>query len=282
MVHADFPGAVVIAEESTAWPMVSRPTDVGGLGFSMKWNMGWMHDTLAYFRRDPVHRHHHHNELTFGQLYAYSENYVLPFSHDEVVHLKGSMLGKMAGDRWQKLANLRALLVYQMTYPGKKLNFMGNELATPDEWSVAWELAWGLLADPAHAGVQALLRDLNRLYVGQPELHELDFERDGFRWLEVNDAAHSTLSYARFDRRGRCVVVALNFTPVPRPASRLGVPVAGSYVELLNSDSRHYGGTDMGNLGSVESEPVEWNGMPRSIRVTLPPLAGIVLATKAA
>jgi 1,4-alpha-glucan branching enzyme len=278
MLHAEFPGALSIAEESTAWPMVSRPTWLGGLGFSMKWNMGWMHDTLAYLRRDPVHRRFHHHELTFGQLYAYTENFVLPLSHDEVVHGKGSLLGKMPGDAWQALANRRLLAVYQMTAPGKKLIFMGGEFGQAREWDAARELDWGLAERPEHRGLRLLARDLNFAYRDLPALHDLDFAQEGFAWIDCHDAENSVLGYRRMARDGSFVVVALNFTPVPRHGYRIGVPQGGAYRELLNSDSRHYGGSDMGNAGAVHAEPIPWMGLPHSLGLTLPPLAGIVLA----
>ncbi len=277
VVHGEFPGALTIAEESTAWPMVSRPTYAGGLGFSMKWNMGWMHDTLEYLREDPVHRRFHHDRLTFAQLYAYSENFVLPLSHDEVVHGKGSLVAKMPGDAWRKLANVRLLATCQMTGPGKKLGFMGNEIAQWKEWDAGRELDWALLDSPAHRGVQHLMRDLNRLYRALPALHDLDFEQAGFAWIDCDDADNSVLTYRRSARDGRFVVVALNFTPVPRPGYRIGVPRAGAYREVFNSDSRHYGGSDTGNAGALLAGTVPCNGMPCSLAVLLPPLAGIVL-----
>jgi len=278
MVHGRFPGALTLAEESTAWPMVSRPVYVGGLGFSMKWNMGWMNDTLAYFREDPVHRRYHHNNLTFGQLYAYTENFVLPFSHDEVVHGKGSLIGKMPGDAWQQFANLRLLLSYQLTTPGKKLNFMGNELGQGREWSSARELDWGLLGIHWHAGIQTLLRDLNRLYLNLPALHELDFQPEGFAWIDCHDAEQSVLSYLRRDRAGRAVLVALNFTPVPRTSYRIGVPAAGFWREIFNSDSAYYGGGNLGNGAGLVADEVPCMGHPGSLTLTLPPLAAVILA----
>jgi len=277
MVHGDFPGALTIAEESTAWPMVSRPVYLGGLGFSLKWNMGWMHDTLEYMRHDPVHRRYRHALLTFGQLYAYTENFVLPFSHDEVVHGKGALVAKMPGDDWQRHANARVLAVYQMTCPGKKLAFMGNELAQTREWSERRELDWGLLAHAPHAGQQRLARDLNRLYRDCRALHELDHVPEGFAWIDCHDADQSVLSFRRLARDGSWVVVVLNFTPVPRTGYRIGVPGPGSYRELINSDSRHYGGTDLGNGGAIAAEPVAHLGQPWSMALTLPPLAGLVL-----
>ena len=277
MVHAEFPGALTIAEESTAWPMVSRPTYLGGLGFSMKWNMGWMNDSLRYFERDPIHRRWHHDELTFGQMYAYSENFVLPLSHDEVVHGKGSLLGKMPGDDWQRFANLRLLLAWQACTPGKKLMFMGGEFGQPREWSEQWELSWGLLADDRHAGLQRLSRDLNGLYRDLPALHQQDFEAGGFGWIDCHDSANSTLSWLRWGRDGSCAVVVVNFTPVPRQAYRLGVPRAGRYREVLNTDSAHYGGSNLGNDGGVEAYDGVWMNQPASLELTLPPLAAVIL-----
>ncbi|MDP2879169.1 MAG: 1,4-alpha-glucan branching protein GlgB [Sulfuricella sp.] len=278
MVHDEFPGALTFAEESTSWPMVSRPVYLGGLGFSMKWNMGWMNDTLTYMQNDPVHRRYHHNELTFGQLYAYTENFVLPFSHDEVVHGKRSLLDKMPGDGWQKFANLRLLLTYQMTYPGKKLNFMGNEMAQGREWRIDGELDWWLLERKQHQGMKSLSRDLNRLYNGLPALHELDFTSEGFAWIDCHDADQSVLSYLRRDRNGSSVAVILNFTPVPRRSYRIGVPRPGLYREIFNSDSLYYGGSNLGNGEGAASENTPWMGYPHSIIITVPPLAGIVLA----
>jgi 1,4-alpha-glucan branching enzyme len=277
MAHQQFPGALTIAEESTSWPMVSRPVYLGGLGFSMKWNMGWMNDNLRYFAHDPVHRRYHHNDLTFGQLYAYSENFVLPFSHDEVVHGKRSLLDKMPGDAWQKFANLRLLFAYQMTYPGKKLNFMGNEFGNGGEWQVKSGLDWHLLDTHWHKGVQNLSRDLNRLYRTTPALHELDFSSEGFSWIDCHDADQSVLSYVRWARDRSYVVVALNFTPVPRTEYRIGVPHPGCYRELFNSDSAYYSGSNMGNGQGLWAEDIPWMGYPHSIRLVLPPLAGVIL-----
>jgi 1,4-alpha-glucan branching enzyme len=279
VTHASYPGTVTIAEESTDWPMVSRPTSMDGLGFSMKWNMGWMHDTLEYLSEDPIHRQHHHNRLTFAMTYAYSENFVLPLSHDEVVHLKRSLLGKMPGDRWQQFANLRLLLTYQWTFPGKKLLFMGSELAQPTEWDFRNALPWHLLDDPAHAGVQRLLADLNRLYVEDPGLHRLEFEPGGFQWVDPNDREHSVFSYLR-SAGDRHVLVVLNFTPVPRHNWRVGVPArptSGRYREALNSDSTHYGGSNVGNLTLVDVQTVPCGGLPCSVVLNLPPLAAVVL-----
>jgi 1,4-alpha-glucan branching enzyme len=278
MVHREFPGALTIAEESTAWPMVSRPTYLGGLGFSMKWNMGWMNDTLDYMAKDPVHRRYHHDRLTFGQLYAYSENFVLPLSHDEVVHGKGSLLGKMPGDEWQRFANLRLLLAYQATTPGKKLLFMGGEIGQGHEWRDREELPWWLLQWPSHQGIRLLVRDLNRLYAEIPALHQLDFSVDGFSWIDCHDADQSVISWLRRDRNGHCVVVMLNLTPVPRSGYRIGVPAVGEYRELLNTDSRHYGGSDLGNAGLLHADARPWMGRPASLTMQLPPLAVVILA----
>ena len=277
MVHREFPGALTIAEESTAWPMVSRPTYLGGLGFSMKWNMGWMNDTLDYMSKDPIYRRFHHDRLTFGQLYAYTENFVLPFSHDEVVHGKGSLLGKMPGDEWQRFANLRALLTYQIATPGKKLLFMGCELGQGHEWRSGEELPWHLLQWPHHEGIQRLVRDLNHLYARLPALHDQDFVGDGFSWIDCHDADQSVISWLRLARDGSYVVVILNLTPMPRHGYRIGVPAAGNYREAFNSDSRHYGGGDMGNEGTLVATDQGWMGRPASLVLTLPPLAGLVL-----
>ena len=274
MLAQEFPGALSIAEESTTWPMVTGPTSEGGLGFTFKWNMGWMNDTLRYFALDPVHRRFHHNLLTFGQLYAYSEQFLLPLSHDEVVHGKRSLLAKMPGDDWQRFANLRLLLTYQITTPGKKLSFMGNEFGQSREWRVGWELDWDLLQHPAHAGIDRLNTDLNGLYRARTELHELDGAPAGFGWIDCDDTAHSLLSFVRRDGAGHFVVVVLNFTPVPRPNYVLRVPQARRYRELFNSDSKYYGGTNLGNLNLIDV-----SGQPQSAQITLnvPPLAGLIL-----
>ena len=274
--------AVTLAEESTAFPAVSRPTYAGGLGFHYKWNLGWMHDTLQYMARDPVHRRYHHGEMTFGPMYAFNENFVLPLSHDEVVHGKRSMLGKMPGDRWQQFANLRAYYGFMFGHPGKKLLFMGSEFAQLHEWNHDQSLDWHLLDDPLHAGVQRLVRDLNRLYRATPALHQLDFVPGGFEWIDHNDAEHSTLSFIRrgVDTHG-CIVVVCNFTPSPRNAFRLGVPFAGQYRECLNTDSQHYGGSNSGTpLAAAAAEPVGSHGKPWSILLNLPPLATVMLEWK--
>jgi 1,4-alpha-glucan branching enzyme len=278
LAYGRHPGVATIAEESTAWPMVSRPVHLGGLGFGYKWNMGWMHDTLDYMSRDPVHRSHHHHQLTFGLLYAFSENFILPLSHDEVVHGKQSLLGKMPGDRWQRFANLRAYYTFMFGHPGKKLLFMGAELAQEREWNHDTGLDWHLLAEPDHAGVQRLVRDLNALYRAAPALHARDCEPEGFEWIDANDSANSVLSFLR--RGGPddpVAVVVCNFTPVPRSGYRLGVPAGGRYREALNSDSAIYGGSNVGNGGGVAAEPVPWHGRPFSVSLTLPPLGSLVL-----
>jgi 1,4-alpha-glucan branching enzyme len=276
--YANFPGSVTIAEESTAWPQVSRPVSGGGLGFGYKWNMGWMHDTLSYMRREPVHRAFHHNELTFGLIYAFSENFVLPLSHDEVVHGKGSLLGKMPGDRWQKFANLRAYLGFMWTHPGKKLLFMGGEFGQESEWNHDQSLDWHLLADAPHRGVQALVRDLNKLYRSTPSLHQLDCEPGGFDWIDAADAAQSALSFIRYGgSEAAPVVVVCNFTPNVRHGFRLGVPRGGRWVERLNTDSAAYGGSNVGNLGGVDAQEEPAHGRPFSVELSLPPLSTLVL-----
>ncbi|WP_333688010.1 1,4-alpha-glucan branching protein GlgB [Methylococcus capsulatus] len=276
VVHQQFPGVLVIAEESTAWPQVTRPTWTGGLGFSMKWNMGWMHDILVYMGKDPVHRHYHHDQLTFGLLYAFTENFVLPFSHDEVVHGKGSMLAKMPGDEWRRFANLRVLYTMMFTYPGKKLLFMGCEFAQTGEWNHTTALDWPLLESNLHKGVLHLVSDLNRLYQSTSALYAYDFESQGFEWIDSHDAAQSVISYVRRDDDSH-VVVVLNFTPVPRHNYRIGVPEPFGYREVFNSDAECYGGANLGNW-EIKTESVEWMGRAQSVVLTLPPLAGIVLA----
>jgi 1,4-alpha-glucan branching enzyme len=278
VIHRREPGIVSAAEESTAWPGVSRPTYLGGLGFGFKWNMGWMHDTLDYFQRDPVHRRFHHHQLTFSLMYAFTENFVLPLSHDEVVHGKGSLYAKMAGDRWQKLANLRSLYAYMWAHPGKKLLFMGGELAQEAEWSHERSLDWHLLEDAGNAGVQAVVRDLNRVLRSEPALYERDFDPAGFWWLEANDAAANVVAFARASKDGsRVLVCAANLAPVPRPDYRLGLPRSGRWREVMNTDSSFYGGTDTGNLGGIEAEPIGWHEQQFSAEVTLPPLGVIWL-----
>jgi len=278
LLHGDFPGVAVIAEESTAWPAVTRPVYVGGLGFTLKWNMGWMHDTLRYFQHDPVHRRHHHHELTFGLLYAFSEHFVLPLSHDEVVHGKGSMLGKMPGDRWQRFANLRALYGWMWCHPGRKLLFMGSEFGAPAEWSEERGLDWSLLDDPMHRGVSALLTDLNQLYRSTGALWRLDDSGEGFRWIEADDQAQSVFSFVRYGAAGEVAALCvLNATPVVRENYRLGVPREGRWREAINTDSAIYGGSDVGNSGAVETVEVASHGQPRSVTLRLPPLGMLVL-----
>jgi 1,4-alpha-glucan branching enzyme len=278
VVHAREPGVSSAAEESTAWPGVSRPTYLGGLGFGFKWNMGWMHDTLAYFAHEPIHRRWHHHELTFSLVYAFTENFILPLSHDEVVHGKGSMLSKMPGDRWQQLANLRALYAFMWAHPGKKLLFMGNELAQEQEWSEKRSLDWHLLENPGHSGVQSLVRDLNHAYRDTPALFERDEDHSAFWWIEPNDAENSVFAFARIGRdASRPVVFVANLTPVVHHGYRLGLPVPGRWTELVNTDSSYYGGSDQGNLGGVEAEDVPWMNQFHSAEITLPPLGAIWL-----
>jgi 1,4-alpha-glucan branching enzyme len=277
-VHHHFPGTLTIAEESTAWAGVSRPTYVGGLGFSLKWNMGWMNDTLRYMRHDPVHRKYHHDELTFSLIYAFHENFVLPLSHDEVVHGKGSLLDQMPGDAWQKFANLRLLYAYMWCHPGKKLLFMGGEFGQWHEWNVDESLQWHLLEWESHRGLQRAVADLNRLVNRERSLHQLDFESRGFEWIDCHNWQDSVLAFVR---RGvdpdDFLVVCCNFTPVPRDAYRLGVPCGGVYDEVFNGDSVFYGGTNMGNAGAIRAEPVPHHGREHSLELVLPPLAVVVL-----
>ncbi len=281
-VHDQCPGILMIAEESTSWPLVSRPTYVGGLGFDLKWNMGWMNDTLRYMEHEPVHRQYHQDMLTFSMLYAFTENFLLPFSHDEVVHGKGSMLNKMPGDEWQRHANLRALYTYQFTHPGKKLMFMGTEFGQGLEWNSAGVLDWYVLQYPKHQGMQRLVRDLNRLYGASPALHRYEFDWQGFEWIDCHDAHQSVLSFLRKGNAGELMAIVLNLTPVPRHGYRIGVPVAGRYREVLNSDSEYYGGGNLGNgSGDLVTEERPWMGRPYSLALTLPPLAGIVLSWQA-
>jgi 1,4-alpha-glucan branching enzyme len=275
VTHEQHPGTVIMAEESTSWPQVTRPTWTGGLGFSMKWNMGWMHDILHYMQEQPVHRSYHHDSLTFGLLYAFTENFVLPFSHDEVVHGKGSLLNKMPGDEWQRFANLRLLYTLMFTYPGKKLLFMGCEFAQGTEWSVNRDLDWYVLDYAHHRGVQTLVKDLNHLYQNHSALYQYDFDHQGFEWIDCHDYQQSIISYRR-KSASEDLIVILNFTPVPRENYRIGVPREGIYHEVFNSDSEYYDGSNLGN-GHVHSEPQPWMNMSHSITVTLPPLAGIIL-----
>jgi 1,4-alpha-glucan branching enzyme len=277
-VHGEFPGVLTIAEESTAWGGVSRPTYCGGLGFSLKWNMGWMNDTIRYIKNNPVHRKFHHDELTFSLIYAFSENFLLPFSHDEVVHGKGSMLDKMPGDLWQKMANLRLLYSYMWAHPGKKLLFMGSEFGQWNEWNCNSGLQWDLLQWDTHQGIQQCVTDLNRIYTQEPALYEVDFEEAGFEWIDCHDRQNSILSFARFSRdRLETVLVCCNFTPVVRSNFRVGVPLAGYYREIFNSDSKIYGGTNVGNGAGATAEAIPWNSREHSIVINLPPLAVTVM-----
>lgn len=276
--HLQFPGVLTIAEESTAFPGVSRPTYVGGLGFSLKWNMGWMNDTLRYMSHEPIHRKYHHDELTFSLIYAFTENFTLPLSHDEVVHGKGSLIEQMPGDHWQKFANLRILYTYMWTHPGKKLLFMGNDIAQWNEWNCDKGLQWDLLQWDTHQGVQRLVADLNRVYTQQPALYEVDFESDGFAWVDCHNFVDSVLVYKRMAKDPNdYVIVALNFTPVPRNNYRLGVPELCHYDELLNSDSNYYGGSNVGNCSGLLAKAEMAHGCPFSIDLTLPPLGGVIL-----
>ena len=276
MVHQEHPGIMMIAEESTAWSGVSRPTYVGGLGFTFKWNMGWMHDTLEYFSLDPIHRKYHQNKVTFGLMYAFTENFVLVLSHDEVVHGKKALLDKMPGDDWQRMANLRALYGHMYGHPGKKMLFMGGEIGQWWEWNHDESVQWHLLDYAPHQGLKRYVADLNRLYQDEPALYEVDFDWQGFQWIDLHDSDNSTLTYIRYARDRKSVIVcACNFTPVPRKEYRMGVPIGGWYQELLNSDSEAYGGSNMGNGGGVPAEEVPWHGQPHSVVITLPPLSAV-------
>jgi len=275
-VGREYPDTRTMAEESTSWPQVSRPVFMGGLGFSMKWNMGWMHDTLDYMAHDPIHRRYHHNELTFSIWYAFSENFVLPLSHDEVVYGKRSLISKMPGDRWRQFANLRLLLGWMWSHPGKKLLFMGGEFGQWREWNHDRQLDWALANEPEHSGVQHWCADLNRAYREHPALHRRDFFHDGFEWIDGNDNDNSVLTFLRWADEGPPVLVACNFTPVVREGYRVGVPLAGAWHELLNSDSPHYGGSGVGNMGRVEAEESPWHGRSHSVRLRLPPLAVVM------
>ena len=273
-VYKNHSDVQTIAEESTSWPMVSRPNYVGGLGFGLKWDMGWMHDTLEYMSQDPIYRRYHHNRLTFRMIYAFHENFVLPLSHDEVVYGKRSLIGKMPGDDWQKFANLRALFGYMYAQPGKKLLFMGGEFGQWREWAHDGSLDWDLLGYPLHAGLQRWVQDLNRLYRSEPALHEMDCDPAGFEWIDCDDADSSTVTLIRKGKSSSTIIlVACNFTPVPRYSYRLGSPRSGSWQEILNSDAGEYGGSNMGNLGGLETVPVPLHGRPYSLTITLPPLS---------
>ncbi|HEX3540320.1 MAG TPA: 1,4-alpha-glucan branching protein GlgB [Acidimicrobiales bacterium] len=277
-VYGAHPGVMMIAEESTSWPAVSRPTDMGGLGFGLKWNMGWMHDTLDYFAKDPIHRRFHQNDLTFGMLYAFTENFVLPLSHDEVAHGKGSLLAKMPGDRWQKAANLRALLAWMWAHPGKQLLFMGGEIAQSQEWDDDGSVDWHLLQYPEHRGVQDLVRELNRFYRQEPALWELDFEPAGFQWIDANDADSNVLSFLRLSTDSRVLACIANLSPVARAAYRVGLPQPGGWREVLNSDAACFAGSNTGNAGWVHADGEPWNGQPHSALVVLPPLGVVWLS----
>lgn len=283
VVHDEYPGVLMIAEESTSWPRVTGPARDGGLGFDLKWNMGWMHDTLAYMSLDPIHRKYHHNQLTFSLMYAFSEKFLLPLSHDEVVHMKGSLLNKMPGDAWQKFANLRLLYAYMYGHPGKKLLFMGGEIGQWGEWNYAQSLDWHLLDLPEeggrHRGVQRLIEALNRLYHDRPSLHEVDFDWTGFQWIDLTDSDNSVISFQRLSRNStNSTVFVFNFTPVVRHGYRVGLPAAGRYREVLNTDAEEFGGSGVLNREVVESKPVPWHGQPHSVELTLPPLAAFALA----
>jgi 1,4-alpha-glucan branching enzyme len=274
VVHADQPGTISAAEESTAFAGVSRPTYLGGLGFGFKWNMGWMHDTLAYFQQDPVYRRYHHHSLTFSLVYAFSENFVLPLSHDEVVHGKGSILDRMPGDRWQQLANVRALYAYQWAHPGKKLLFMGQEFAQQQEWSHERSLDWHLLGDEGHAGVQALVRDLNHAYRDTPAMWQRDSDHTAFQWLEANDADNNVVAFIRHpEPGGKPMVCVCNLSPIPREGYRVGLPCGGAWREVVNTDAAQYGGSGMGNCGGTDAEDVPWHGQAHSAALVLPPLS---------
>ncbi len=279
-IYVRFPDVQTIAEESTAWPMVTRPVYTGGLGFGMKWNMGWMHDTLSYFSKDPVHRNYHHNQLTFSIMYAFNENFMLSLSHDEVVHGKGSLINKMPGDEWQKFANLRLLFGYMFTHPGKKLQFMGMDMGQWSEWNHDSSLDWHLLDNRNHMGLQQWIKELNEKYRQLPALYEQDFVNEGFRWIDANDSQNSVLSFARYSKDSKNVVIVVcNMTPMPRYNYRVGVPEEGTWTEILNSDGKNYGGSGQGNLGGVETVPVPYHNEDYSINITIPPL-GIVIFTR--
>lgn len=281
LVYESHPGALMIAEESTSWPGVSHPVYTGGLGFGMKWNMGWMHDTLNYFAQDPLYRRYHHNTITFSLIYAWSENFVLPLSHDEVVHGKGSLLAKMPGDDWRKFANLRALFAYQWAHPGKKLLFMGSEWGQRSEWNADQSLDWFLLDHPAHLGMQQLVRDLNKVYSREPALYEVDFASHGFRWIDASNSEANVIAFLRYSADGsRHLACLCNLSPVPRHGYQIGLPEAGPYLEVLNTDSEFYGGSNLGSLGEIAVVPMPWNGLPHSASVTLPPLATVWLVPR--
>jgi 1,4-alpha-glucan branching enzyme len=278
LIEHECPGTFVAAEESTSWPGVTRPVHLGGLGFTYKWNMGWMHDMLDYTKEDPVHRKWHHNKITFSMIYAYSERFILPFSHDEVVHGKRSMLDKMPGDVWQKHANLRALYGYMYVHPGKKLLFMGGEIGQWREWNHDWSIDWEVLGDARHAGLQRWVRDLNRVYRDEASLWDADYDPNGFKWIDCNDHEHSIIALSRSSlQQADTTIAVVNFTPVPRRGYRLGVRAGGDYEELLNSDAEAYGGSNMGNQGRVVAEDIPSHGCPWSVSLTVPPLGFLLL-----
>ncbi|MEN6383626.1 MAG: 1,4-alpha-glucan branching protein GlgB [Phycisphaerales bacterium] len=279
-VHKEFMDSITIAEESTAWPMVTKPPEVGGLGFNLKWNMGWMHDTLEYFQQEPINRKYHHGNLTFSLLYAFSENYILPLSHDEVVYGKGSLLQKMPGDEWQKFANLRLLLGYMYTHPGRKLLFMGNELGEYSEWNHDKSLNWHILNNDLNAGLNNFVKDLNSFYRNEPAVYENDSEGQSFKWIDINDIEKSIISFLRFDKARKSIAVVCNFTPVPRYNYKVGVPAGGVWKEIINSDAKDYAGSGQGNMGMVQAAPISFYGkFDHSLSITLPPL-GIVIFKK--
>jgi 1,4-alpha-glucan branching enzyme len=277
-VYKEHPGITTIAEESTAWPGVTRPTHLQGLGFGFKWNMGWMHDTLLYMSKEPIYRQWHHHQMTFSTVYAWSENFVLPISHDEVVHGKGSLAGKMPGDTWQRLANVRALLAFMWAHPGKQLLFMGSELADDREWNESSGLDWGLLQDPARAGIQRLVRDLNSAYRATPALWTLDTRPEGFRWISAEDSAHNVFSFIRLAADGSAMVCVVNFAAIPHENYRIGLPSSGPWTEMVNTDAELYGGSGVGNLGQVQAEDVPWHGLPASVALRVPPLGALWLS----
>ena len=276
-VYKRSPGAIMIAEESTSWPGVTQPTHLGGLGFGFKWNMGWMHDALGYIQHEPIHRQYHHDEMTFAMVYAYSEHFVLPISHDEVVHGKGSLVGRMPGDRWQQLANLRAFLAFMWAHPGKKLLFMGSEFAQSGEWASQRSLDWSLLQFSEHAGILRTVSDLNNVYRATPALWQRDDDHGGFEWIDAGDAQGNIFTWLRWDKNGRPLACATNFSPTPHENYRIGLPISGRWVEVLNTDADVYGGSGVGNLGGVKAVEVQWQGRPASAQIVLPPLAAIYL-----
>jgi 1,4-alpha-glucan branching enzyme len=280
-IYKRVPGVITVAEESTAWPAVSKPTYLGGLGFGFKWNMGWMHDTLDYASREPVYRQYHHHQMTFSMMYAYTENFILPISHDEVVHGKGSLLRKMPGDRWQQLANLRALLAYMWAHPGKQLLFMGSEFAQESEWSEERGLDWWLLDLPDHRGVHSMVRDMNHTYTSHPALWSRDSDPAGFEWIDANDAGNNTFSFLRWHNDGSAIACIANFAGGPHEGYRIGLPFAGTWREVLNTDADQYGGSGVGNLGAVEAVPEPWHGQLASATLRVPPLGTLWLASPA-